>query len=468
MEPSKNRNGKFVVVGLGVSGLAVCRALARKGIKNVIAYDDENIEHRNPDLCEELRSLNYRVVWGREGASEVLGGLSPGDTIVVSPGVPLDNPVVWEAAKKGAEIIGELEWAWRNLSKPVSVVAVTGTNGKTTTTELIGRVCREYFGDDRVFVGGNIGEPLSAYISRSEGPVEVIVLEVSSFQLDTAETFSPQIAVVLNITEDHLDRYDSFDSYARSKMKMAWKATESGGTAVLNGDDPVITANAPEKGSLFWTSRDRKADAVIKGPFLCLFPDSDRQWVFDFSKTRILGRHNYENFAAAALSCSVLGIPFDHIERVFLDFRPGKHRLEWVGSWNGIDFYDDSKATNVDAVVKALESFERPLWLLLGGRDKGGSYEELVKAARLRCCGVVAFGEARDRICDFFRSSGIEVGRVENLEEAFSFALKRAKPGDIILLSPACSSFDQYRNYAERGDHFKSLVRDLMKGKIRP
>ncbi|SFM51130.1 UDP-N-acetylmuramoyl-L-alanine--D-glutamate ligase [Thermodesulforhabdus norvegica] len=463
--PKKNFGSRFVVLGLGVSGFFACKALFQKGFCNVIAYDDQELEKSKPGIYRELRSLGCRVVCGREGIAELLGELSAGDTVIVSPGVPLNHPGVLEAGKRGLEVIGELEWAWRNLEPRVPVVAVTGTNGKTTTTELIGSVCREYFGADRVFVGGNIGEPLSSFICKPEASVDVIVLEVSSFQLDTAKSFSPRVAVVLNISEDHLDRYDSFDSYARSKMSVAWKAVSSGGRAVLNGDDPVIVRYAPDRGCLFWTGRSRKGDAVISASALRLFPGTSEEWIFDFSRARVLGRHNHENFAAAALCCFLLGIPTGCIERVFTEFRPGSHRLEWVGSWKGIDFYDDSKATNVDATVKALEAFDRPLWLLVGGRDKGGSYDKLVQAAKLKCRGVLCFGEARDRIYGFFENCGFEVTKVEDLEEAFLVSLRKARPGDIVLLSPACSSFDRYRNYAERGDHFKALVKNLIEGK---
>lgn len=454
--------GRVMVVGMGISGLSACRALARLGVKNIIAYDDKNSSELGKSIVGELESLGCKVILGNEAISKAVDCVLPGDLVILSPGVPLNAPIIVKARNKGAEIIGELEWAWGNIVSNAICVAITGTNGKTTTTEVIGEVCREHFGSDAVFVGGNIGTPLSAIISNDNSKLKVIVLEVSSFQLDTAKTFAPNIAVILNITEDHLDRYSSFDEYANSKMGLVWRAVESGGRGVLNGDDPVVCNLAPDKGCVYWIRMEKKlAEATISNGILNISLPHISPWTFDLSRLSLQGVHNYENIAAVALVAGLLKISWTDVENVLLRYRPGRHRLEWVGEWNGVDFYDDSKATNVDAVVRALESFNRPVWLLVGGRDKYGSYASLVDMAVKRCQGVVAFGEARNRICRAFRERGYAILEADDLEKAFFIALRSVRPGDIVLLSPACSSFDHYRNYAERGEHFQRLVRNL-------
>jgi len=456
---------KVLVVGLGISGIAICEALLKEPQTEVTATDSKPLQHLelSDKAFKRLSEAGCRFVLG----SNDVGNVDEFDEIIVSPGVPLDIPLLNEARKRGVPIVGELEWAWRRINMPV--IAVTGTNGKTTTTELIGAVMKLW--GKRAFVGGNIGVPLTQAVITHD-LWEIAVLEVSSFQLDTADSFAPDIFVVLNITEDHLDRYPSFEAYATSKMSPILRQRK-GQWAIINGDDETIVRIAREfisRGEveedrlLFWSRHNPTAHGFINGDFLSLRIGSNHGTGITLANDRLKGNHNRENMAAAALACLAFGVPPSVIEEAFKNFSPGHHRIEWVDRVNGVDFYDDSKATNVDAVVRALECFEgRKVWLLLGGRDKGGSYERLLKEARERCRGICLFGEARHRILEAIRNfepdSSIEIMEGEDLEEAFAAAAKRAKPGEVVLLSPACSSFDQYRSYAERGDHFKQLVK---------
>lgn len=504
-----------LVVGLGVSGISICEALAVNRIAGdtdiqITATDTKTADQLGiPDnVLQRLSQAGCRFVLG----SNNVGDVSRFDEIIVSPGVPLQIPMLEKARLLGIPVVGELEWAWRYVNSPV--IAVTGTNGKTTTTELIGSIMSRW--GKKTFVGGNIGVPLTQAVMNGE-QWDVMVLEVSSFQLDTAPSFSPDIFVVLNITEDHLDRYDSFDAYARSKISPILRQ-KPGQWAIANGDDPTIMPLIDEEIRLGKINPDRlllwswnkpsahgfisanqlRISAILrKGRMPVLiegksptpqpkeqdaYPSAEiEELVITFERGRsrgdacvaptlaepsrlVLGNHIKENMAAAALAALVFGVPPKVIQETFWNFVPGRHRIEWVDNVDGVDFYDDSKATNVDAVVRALQCFEgKRVWLLLGGRDKGGSYERLLDEAAIRCRGLCLFGEARFRIHEAIKGwnkaeNDWEVVLAENLEEAFIGAAKRAEQGEVVLLSPACSSFDQYRSYAERGDHFKKLV----------
>lgn len=463
----------ILVVGLGVSGLSICEALTSQSNTGttsvkVTATDSKPAEQLgiSDDVLERLSRSGCRLILG----SNDVGDISRFDEIIVSPGVPLDIPLLEKAQSLGIPVVGELEWAWRYVKSPV--IAVTGTNGKTTTTELIGSIMKRW--GKKTFVGGNIGVPLTRAVMNPE-PWDVMVLEVSSFQLDTAPSFCPDVFIVLNITEDHLDRYPSFDAYARSKMSPILRQ-KPGQWAVVNGDDQTIMRILDEYAKLgetnpdrvlFWSWNNPSAHALIASDRLIVkLPGRDEVLIPLEQKT---GNHNKENMAAAAIAALVFGVPAEIVRETFRDFVPGHHRIEWVDSVDGVDFYDDSKATNVDAVVRALQCFDgKRVWLLMGGRDKGGSYDRLFDEAARRCRGLCLFGEARFRIQDAIKGwmkgkNDWEIAIVENLEEAFMTAVSKAEPGDVVLLSPACSSFDQYRSYAERGDHFKKLVRQWKK-----
>jgi len=460
---------KTLVIGLGRSGLEVCRASTSA---KVVATDIKPASAFDCNVLEELQQRGVRLVLG----SHDVGNVDDFDEIVVSPGVPMDNPLVREATARGIEVISELEWAWRRVSIPI--IAITGTNGKTTTTELTGKLFQE--AGYRVFVGGNIGTPLSSIVKRGE-EFDLAVLEVSSFQLDTSPTFAADTAVVLNISEDHLDRYENFEEYARSKISLIGKARRKKPNVpvVINGDDPVIWRYIKiDDHAWRWTCQPHKnAQARVGDCEIVVNIGDGKQWHFKFGAPWIFGRHNLENIAAAALVAAIWKLPEDVLQRVFWNFRPGKHRIEWIGRWNGVNFYNDSKATNVSAVLRAIECFQcGKIWLLLGGKDKGGDYGPLARAVLKKCAGAVCFGEAGARIYEvirqemdkhmvFIRDRCPYVIKKTKMEDAFFEAVSHATPGDVVLLSPACSSFDQYTSYVERGEHFRQLVDELIRSK---
>ncbi|MCU0571388.1 MAG: UDP-N-acetylmuramoyl-L-alanine--D-glutamate ligase [Syntrophobacteraceae bacterium] len=441
---------RVLVVGMGVSGRAVCAVHLKRGAR--VVGTDLAARERFGTALEGLESMGCVLRLGMHLMDDFLEA----DQIVVSPGVPLDLEPLRAASEAGVEIVGELEWAWRQTTTPV--VAVTGTNGKTTTTSLLGEMLKN--AGQRVFVGGNIGTPLSQWILEG-GEADVLVLEVSSFQLDTASTFRPRVGALLNITEDHLDRYDSFEAYIDSKFSMFQRQTPEE-IAIINLDDPVCRQrSAGIPGRLLTYSRSLPdATAGIQGGVIrCAIPGMD-PFELKVSDIPLRGVHNEENIMAAVLAASLMGAAPGGLRETVRRYRGLPHRVEWVRCWKGIDFYDDSKGTNVGAVVKALENFDRPVWLFLGGRDKLGSYEPLIEPLQRRGRGVLAFGESAPRIREQLERF-VPTRSFPDLEEAFREAVRQAEPGDVVLLSPACSSFDQYESYAQRGDHFKRLVAEL-------
>lgn len=445
-----SQSKRVLVVGLGSSGQAVVEHLLRQGV-SVLATD----LHEAPQFATGLKRLQDL------GAELHLGphrqrDFMEVDQIIVSPGVPLDLEPLRRAGASGIEIIGELEWAWRQTQVPV--VAITGTNGKTTTTSLLGEILQA--AGRRVFVGGNIGTPLSQWLLTGP-PVDLLVLEVSSFQLDTAPTFRPQVGIVLNITEDHLDRYANFQAYGESKFAV-FRQQRPDDIAIVNGDDPQCRQRLPQVPSrlLTFSRESANAQAFISGNDLLVRVEGAEPLKLDLSRCALKGPHNAENIAAAVLTAKTLGVADAVIVTVLSQYRGLPHRVEWVGSRQGVDFYDDSKATNVGAVVKALDNFQQPVLLLAGGRDKYGSYQPLHKPLRSKVKGLFLFGEAAPRM--FQELSGMVSTHLANdLPEAFGKAVALAETGDVVLLSPACSSFDQYESYARRGDHFKQLVGEL-------
>jgi UDP-N-acetylmuramoylalanine--D-glutamate ligase len=453
----------ILIVGLGVSGVAAARFAKKKGA--VVTITDIEKEDALFAYLPEIREMGIKTELGQHR----LETFEKADLIIVSPGVPHTILPIERAREKGVQILGELELASRYISEPI--VAVSGTNGKTTTTQLLGRMLED--SGFNVFVGGNIGSPLIDYAASGEA-ADIVVAEVSSFQLDTIDTFRPRVSVLLNISEDHLDRYEDFESYVRSKGRIFKNQTESD-TAVINGMDPYILAISKNiKARLLAFYHQGQVDgkhreyALIKKrdgqdtQGIEIFIKENPEGFLDLSKVRFLGRHNMENTAAAALAALASGGSMEGIQSALTDFKGLSHRLEFVKIINGVHFYDDSKGTNIDAVAKALEVFDTPVILIMGGRDKGGDYKRLRKLVRLHVKKLIVMGESKNLIRSALEDACHEgAHNASGMEDAVHSAYLSAAPGDIVLLSPGCSSFDMYENYAERGEAFCRAVENL-------
>jgi UDP-N-acetylmuramoylalanine--D-glutamate ligase len=451
----KLRHESVSVVGAARSGVAVSLLLAGHGAR-VFITDRADIPRTTLDLLE------------RHGVKAESGGHSDralgADLLVVSPGVPTTAPLVMEAMERGIPVRSELEVASWFCEAPI--VAVTGSNGKTTTTALVGHVFRT--AGRTTWVAGNIGLPFSSVASRA-GQDDVVVLEVSSFQLDHTESFRPRVSVLLNITPDHLDRYGhDLEAYAAAKLRIA-ERQGAGDAVVYNADDPVlrrfaesldagsgptpfgVTLGTPDARSAAWLTEDRLTLRI-----------QDIQE--DFMRTEELalrGRHNLYNSLAAAVAARVMEVRSDVVRASLMSFEGIPHRLETVRELDGVKYVNDSKATNVNAVWYALESFREPVLLIAGGRDKGNDYEPLKHVVKDRVRVVLAIGESADRVVRELGPHAGECFRAGTLDDAVQMARTLARAGDVVLLSPACASFDQFDNFEDRGDTFRRLVADL-------
>jgi UDP-N-acetylmuramoylalanine--D-glutamate ligase len=379
------------------------------------------------------------------------------DLIVVSPGVPVDAPLLVQARALGETVIGEIELA--SWFFPGAIVAITGSNGKTTTTTLAGEIAAA--GGHPTVVGGNIGTPAISLV-ESATPETVAVLEVSSFQLETIQTFRPKIAVVLNVTPDHLDRHRTFAAYADAKARI-FENQQADDFAVLRADDPICEGLASRtRAQVFWFSRVKE---VRQGAYThegrILFRDSGGQReIMLVSEIPLKGAHNLENVLAAVCVGSLLGCSAEVIRQSIHNFRAVEHRLEYVATIRGVAYYNDSKATNVDATIKAIESFPANIHLILGGKDKGSDYSVLNDLLQQRVKRVYTIGAAAAKIESQIPTT-TPIFRAETLDLAVKRAASEAQAGDVVLLAPACASFDQFKNYEERGKVFKEAVREL-------
>jgi UDP-N-acetylmuramoylalanine--D-glutamate ligase len=368
--------------------------------------------------------------------------------IVLSPGVPADLPALNGARERGVQVIGEVELAAPYLKGPV--IGITGSNGKTTTTSLTGHILQN--AGVPVQVGGNIGTPVIAMAETSR-PDQWNVLELSSFQLETIETFRAHIGVCLNVTQNHLDRHHTFDNYASAKGNL-FRTQQAGDHAILNSDDEVCRSfESLTPGKAVWFGAGDIRDGVVYVGKEALMP---------LSEIPIPGLHNAENVMAAAAAARLVGVPLTRIAAAVSTFKAVEHRLEFVAEIGGIRFYNDSKATSVDATIKALDSFEGNLWVILGGKDKGSDYTVLRDRLTRKAHAALLIGAAAEKIAGHIEGAA-PIIRSETLDRAVSDAWASAKAGDTVLLAPACASFDQFQSYEHRGRHFKELVRNLEK-----
>lgn len=459
-------NKNIVVVGLGRTGLAAAAFLHAQGARVLVS--DNASEKELGDASNTLRQLGIRMETGSHRAPSFQNA----DLIVISPGVSHTIEPIVKAMDQGIPVIGEVELASRFIKEPI--IAVTGTNGKTTTTVLLGRMLKN--SGLEVFVGGNIGTPLIEYVARKK-VAQIVVAEISSFQLDTIETFRPAVSVLLNITADHMDRYPNFKAYVDSKFNI-FKNQHVEDVAVLNGADPTIRSKTIRIKSqqLFFPSADaNEQGAVLNGKRIILNLDRLKQieskihiphsafrnkMDLDLSKMHLHGQHNFENAAAASLAALAAGGTLEGIQNTLNHFKGLAHRLEHVATINAVQYFNDSKATNVDGVARALECFSKPVLLIMGGRDKGSDFKALKGLVTQHAKALIVMGEAADSIRSAL-GQFIPTSVATSMEAAVSTAYQNADPDDVVLLSPGCASFDWYGSYAERGDDFRAAVEKL-------
>jgi UDP-N-acetylmuramoylalanine--D-glutamate ligase len=440
---------KVVVVGAARSGVAAAALLVRRGASVTLTDTRARI-----DAETELRDAGVRLELGGHTADTMLGA----DLVVLSPGVPLSQPLVAQARAAGIPVMGELELASRWLRG--RVVAITGTKGKSTTTTLTGRMLEA--GGHRVLVGGNIGHALSAQVEQSTDDT-IHVVETSSFQLESADTFHPWIAVLLNFSPDHLDRHADIAEYAAAKARIFANQTTAD-WAVLNADDEASHALAQDARSerlLFATERVLiDGVTVVNDAIVRRRQGGADQVLVPLSAVRLLGRHLLADVLAAAAVASIAGVDPDAMTRAVEQFTGLEHALEPVAEIGGVRFVNDSKATNVDAALRAIQSFDAGLVVILGGRFKGGDFGDLRDALRQRRASVVALGEAAPLVRGALAAT-VPVHMASDMAAAVRTGFALASPGDTVVLAPACSSFDMFRDYAERGRVFKGEVAKL-------
>jgi UDP-N-acetylmuramoylalanine--D-glutamate ligase len=418
-------SGKIVVVyGMGKSGLAAAALLRAHGAR--------------------VRAIDNQPKAAVEPPTEA--AFADADLVVLSPGVPADLPLVEQTRRSGRPVIGEVELAGYFLQGPI--IGITGSNGKTTTTALTGHILQSAGIDCQV--GGNIGTPPTAMVETS-GQNRWNVLELSSFQLETINTFHADVAVCLNVTDNHLDRHHTFENYAAAKARL-FETQHSDGVAVLNADDRVCVSFAKKtRATVQWFSMANCQDGRIQLEGHALIATNE---------IPLRGRHNIENVMAASLAARHTGASLEAIAAGIRTFKAVEHRIEFVRNLNGVDYYNDSKATSVDAALKAIDAFDGGLWIILGGLDKNSDYTVMREPLRSKARGGLLIGSAADKIGGQL-DGAVPLTQAGNMENAVSIAHREAKPGDTVLLAPACASYDQFPNYEYRGRAFKNLVNAL-------
>jgi len=453
--PLSLKDNHVLVVGLGKSGLSVVRYLVREGARVTVSDVKKEVD-LEPGTVTEMRALGVTLETGGHTMDTFLRS----ERIIVSPGVPLNLAPLAAAKERGIPVTGEMDLATQIMNTPI--VAVTGTNGKSTVTAFLGALLQN--AGHRVFVGGNLGTPLIEYAAGGS-TADVAVVEVSSFQLDTMEAFSPLVALLLNISPDHLDRYPNYEAYVQSKLKI-FKNQGAGDFAILNDDDDILSSFAPPKDVSVLRYGLKKKDlrqAFVEGKGIRAGLPGKGNHFFDLQQSPLPGKHNVENMMGAALAGLALNVEPPVIQHTMNRFQGLPHRLELSGSVRDVDFYDDSKATNVDAAIRSIASFDRPIVLIAGGRHKGGDYAPLVRVAKGRVKKAFLMGESQQLMAEAFEDK-IPYATADDMEDAVTKAFSVAKPHDVVLLAPACSSFDMFTDYAHRGRAFKEAVERLQHG----
>ncbi len=446
--------GKRVLVfGSGISGIGAAGILEGRGAQVTLYDANDKLEEKavRDKMREDSR---IRIVLG-EFPEKLLEEL---DFVVISPGVPTDIPVVNRMREKGIPVVGEVELAYE-LGKG-DVFAITGTNGKTTTTALLGEIMKD--AKDSVFVVGNIGTPYTnvAELTRDDS---VVVAEMSSFQLETIVDFKPRVSAILNITPDHLNRHHTMEAYIEAKKNVA-RNQKADDICVLNYEDGILR----EFGEtlipkvLYFSSQRKLEKGIYLDEGNIIYRNPEECVVCSVKELKLLGTHNYENVMAAVAMAAAYGIPMESIRRTIRAFAGVEHRIEFVAEKNGVAYYNDSKGTNPDAAIKGIQAMIRPTYLIGGGYDKQSSYKEWIESFEGRVKKLLLIGETKEKIAKEAKESGFrDIALFDTFEEAVLTAAKLAKPGDAVLLSPACASWGMFKNYEERGDKFKEIVNSL-------
>ena len=441
---------KVLVVGLARTGIATAKFLKAKG--SLVTATEVKPKEEMKEAVQALEGMDISTEWGGHQTETFLKQ----DIIVVSPGVDLNIEPIQKAIKQGVRVVSEIELAYHFIRAPI--IAVTGTNGKTTTTLLVGEMLKE---DGRkVGVGGNVGEPLILFADGKDR-WEVLVVEISSFQLEAIEDFRPRISVLLNITEDHLDRYPRYDDYIEAKVRV-FANQNSGDLAVLNRDDPIVMQfrEKVKAKKVLFSLKEKLGEGAFSNGQTIFLRLGEKGEEYSIAKTPLKGIHNVENMMAALTTARIFGCSKKSIQTVLDRFKGLEHRLEFVREIKGVRFYNDSKGTNVGSVVKSLQSFSEPVTLIAGGKDKNGDLSPLEALIQKRVKHLILIGEAKERMN---RELGglTDTVMAKTMEKAVLLAHQKAKAGEVVLLSPACSSFDMFKDYKERGKVFKEAVKRL-------
>ena len=444
------RNKRILVVGLARTGIATALFCAARGAR--VTATDTRTEKELGDTVAALRKAEVTLELGGHRQELVLDA----DLVIPSPGVPADAPLLQFARSKGVTIWSEIELGYRFLKG--RLIGITGSNGKTTTTSLIEHILRS--AGFSTILAGNIGTPLISCVEKSSDKT-ITVAELSSFQLELIEKFRPNISLFLNLTPDHLDRHHTLESYGAAKARIFENQTESDG-AILNADDPGTTPYAPFKPQVFWFSRRQRVvqGAFVKESDILLRREGAEETILRLADIPLAGAHNVENVLAAVAATRLAGAEPSAIAKGVRSFAGVEHRLEFVAEIGGVRFYNDSKATNVDATLKALDAFPGRILIILGGKDKGSDYTVLQAPLREKAILALLIGAAADKIEKQITGS-VAIEQAGTLERAVETAAHAARAGDVVLLAPACASFDQFQNYEHRGRVFKELVHQL-------
>jgi len=438
-------NKKIFILGMARSGYEAAKLLSDYNNKIIVTDGKEQKEK----LVSELESLGVKVIITSDQLSLLDDSF---DYVIKNPGIKYDNPVVVKAKELGIKVINEIEMAYSFLDKSVNIIGVTGSNGKTTTTTLISEFMKNSF--DNVYLGGNIGIPLSNFV-RDIKPNSYLVLEISDHQLCDMYDFKTNVSVLTNITPTHLDFHKSYEVYQMTKKKIFNNHT-SDDLAVINKDDEVsmkITGDIKSTKVYYGHDKTNLAYYDEEGIYY------DGKLVIKLDDIILKGKHNYQNIMGAIIAVKKYGVTDEVIQKVLKEFKGVEHRLEYVDTINGVTYYNDSKATNCVSTITALNSFNQPTILLLGGYDRGHSFHDLDDSMKNVKC-VVCFGETKNRIEEFCNDLNIKCYKNDTLKEAMNVVKDICTPGDVVLLSPACASWDQYDRFEDRGDEFKNLVRE--------